>query len=147
MRVIIAGDRDISEQDLDLIEGAVAASGFEITQVLSGKAQGGDALGERWAKRNKIRIREFPADWKDLTAPGAVVKTGKFGPYNAKAGFDRNQQMADAAEALIALQPNGDTSGTQDMIDRARKRGLKIFVWPPNNNNETKAAGDYAYVF
>lgn len=147
MRVIIAGDRNIDENDLYLIEKAVEESGFKITQVFSGKAKGGDKLGEAWAKRNKVKIREFPADWKDITAPGAVIKEGQYGPYNAKAGFDRNQEMADYAEALIALQPNGDSSGTQDMIDRAKKKGIPIFVYPPNLHTDTKATGEYVYEF
>lgn len=147
MRCIIAGDRDINEDDLHLINIAVQQSGFHITTVISGKAQGGDRLGEKWAKLNKIRVQEFPADWKDLTVPGAVIKTGKFGPYNAKAGFDRNQDMADAAEALIALQPNGDSSGTQDMIERARKKGIPVFVYPPNKHTDTSATGQYCYEF
>lgn len=147
IRVIIAGDRDIDENNLTLIEQAVEASGFTITQVFSGTAKGGDKLGERWAKRNKIKIREFPADWKDITAPGAVIKEGQYGPYNAKAGFARNQEMADYAEALIALQPNGDSSGTQDMIERARKKGIPVFVYPPNLYTDTGATGEYVYEF
>ena len=147
MKVIIAGDREIDENNLNLVHDAVAMSGFEITQVISGTAKGGDKLGERWAKLNKIRVREFPAEWNDLTAPGAVIKTGKFGPYNAKAGFDRNQAMANVAEALIALQPNGDSSGTQDMIERARKKGIPVFVYPPNNHTDTSLMGDFCYVF
>jgi ABC-type sugar transport system substrate-binding protein len=53
--------------------------------------------------------------------------------------------MADAAEALIALQPNGDSNGTQDMIERAKKRGIPVFVYPPPLFD--KQDGEYVYTF
>ena len=40
----------------------------------------------------------------------------------------RNQVMADHADALIAVW-DGASKGTADMIDRAKKRGLKVFVY------------------
>jgi len=147
VKIIIAGDREIDENNLNLVHDAILASGFNITQVVSGVAKGGDTLGENWAKLNRIRIKQFKADWNDITAPGAVIKVGKFGPYNAKAGFDRNQLMADYAEGLIALQPNGETGGTSDMIDRARKRGIPVFVYPPNIFTETSSKNEYVYTF
>jgi hypothetical protein len=70
----------------------------------------------------------FSAEWRDITAPGAVIKVTKQGRrYNAMAGFARNQKMADYAEALVAVW-DGRSSGTRDMLDRARARGLKVFV-------------------
>jgi hypothetical protein len=46
--------------------------------------------------------------------------------YWKRAGAFRNQQMADYADALIAIT-NG-SSGTADMIERAKKKGLTIFI-------------------
>lgn len=135
MKVIIAGDRDINENDARLISDAVKCSGFKITEVVSGCAKGGDALGELWANYHKVKIARFKADWKNITIPGASVKHGQYGPYNAKAGFDRNQKMADYADALIALQPNGPSAGTQDMIKRANAKGIPVYIYPPPVDN------------
>ena len=44
------------------------------------------------------------------------------------AGKIRNQAMADAADALVALW-DGNSGGTADMIRRARAAGLKVFVY------------------
>ena len=139
MKVIIAGDRECI--DYDLLERAIEQSGFEVTEVVSGGARGGDKLGELWAKAHKVPVKVFAADWNNIKAKGAIVKVNQWKKkYNANAGFERNQQMADYAEALIALQPDGPTSGTQDMIKRAKKRGIPIHVYE-------KQDSEYEYKF
>lgn len=126
MKTIIAGGRTFTNYAALLH--AVARSDFFITEVVSGKAEGVDALGERWADEFGIPVKPFPADWDDIDAPGAVVRTRHDGKrYNAKAGHDRNVEMAKYADALIALW-DGKSKGTKDMIDLARLRNLHIFI-------------------
>lgn len=141
--IIIAGDRNVNEMDMRLIDSAIKASGYDITEVVSGCARGADRLGEIWARKNNIPVVKFPADWKNLDAEGAIIKDGQYGPYNAKAGFDRNQQMANYADGLIALQPNGLTDGTTDMIERAEKRGLSVCIYPPVK----RVRAEFVYTF
>lgn len=124
MKVIIAGSRTI--KDAKLVEDAIRESGFAISEVVSGKAKGVDTLGELWAKKHGVAVKGFIAHWKDLDVPGAVVYTGDYGLYNKNAGFDRNQKMADYADALIAVTTG--SSGTADMIRRAVDAGLKVYV-------------------
>lgn len=88
------------------------ASNFTISEVVSGGAKGCDTYGEAWAKVNNIEIRRFPADWDR---------------YGKGAGPIRNEEMAQYAEALIAVW-DGRSSGTKDMIKRAETRQLKIHV-------------------
>lgn len=109
MKVIIAGSRTIT--DYDVVVDAILHSGFKITEVVSGCAQGVDSLGERYAKQNHIRITQFPADWSR---------------YGGAAGMIRNGQMADYAEALIAVH-TGTSRGTLNMIKEAQTRGLHIY--------------------
>jgi len=126
MRTIIAGSRSI--KDFDVVEEAVEESGFDVTTVISGGAYGVDRLGEQWAQENGIEFEVYPADWNDITHPDAVVIMSKWGkPYDVTAGSRRNEQMAEVADALIAIH-DGKSKGTQDMIDRAKKHGLKIFT-------------------
>lgn len=126
MKVIIAGSRKgVSFAE---VKAAIQESGFKITEVCSGEAPGVDTLGETWANNRKIPVKPFPAHWDDLDAPGAYVVSGHYGDYNANAGKDRNQLMANYAEALIAVRVQGKSSGTDDMIERATKAGLKVFV-------------------
>lgn len=125
MKTIIAGSRTIT--DYDLVCQAIKESGFEISEVVSGQANGVDTLGEQWATENKIPIKKFPAKWDDLDASGAVIKINQFGKkYNAMAGFDRNLKMAKYAEALIAVTTG--SSGTENMIQSAYMMGLDVFI-------------------
>jgi hypothetical protein len=113
MRVIIAGSRDI--EDYEMVKDAVEKSEFKITTVVSGTARGVDKLGERWAKENGIPIAPFPAKWR------------VDGIYNPGAGHIRNGEMAENADALIAVT-NG-SKGTANMIKQAQKKGLRVFVY------------------
>jgi hypothetical protein len=67
---------------------------------------GPDRYGHDWAVLNGIPVEKCPAVWN-----------------HKGAGFARNNEMADYADALLAFLPgDGATSGTQDMIDRMKKR-------------------------
>ncbi len=127
MRTIIAGSRSVTKY-AD-VERAVNACGWNVTLVLSGKAPGADTLGESWALLNCVPWEEYPAAWDDLTVSGCEIRYHSVTntPYNANAGRDRNQKMADNAEALVAVW-DGHSPGTEDMIARARKNGLRVFV-------------------
>lgn len=110
MKTIIAGSRDIV--NMDHIMFAISVSGFHITEVVSGTARGVDRLGEEWAKANSVPVKSFPADWDR---------------YGKSAGHRRNTEMALYADALIAVW-DGVSSGTHDMILKARNRKLKVFI-------------------
>ena len=109
MKVIIAGSRDCT--DMKILLEAIDESKFNISEVISGGARGADALGETWAKNNNIPLKIFPADWN----------IGK------SAGYIRNKQMAEYGNALIALW-NGESKGTNHMIEIAKNLNLKVYV-------------------
>jgi len=112
MKVIIAGPRD-READFYAINTAYIESGFDITELVCGMASGIDSCAHSWATNySKIPIMEFPAKWKQL---------------GRSAGPLRNIQMAEYADALIALW-DGESRGTGHMIKTAKKRGLEVFV-------------------
>lgn len=117
MRVIIAGSRTVTR--LSAVRQAIIDSGFNITEVVSGGAAGVDRLGERWARINSVPVKRFPAAWRD-----------RDGCVNRGAGMIRNRQMGEYAEALIAVW-DGESPGTKDMIEVARKAGLVVFVATP----------------
>jgi predicted double-glycine peptidase len=110
MKTIIAGSRDFNH--LSSVAYCIKQSGFNITEVVSGGCKGVDLLGEEWAKKNKIPIKRFPAAWDE---------------HGKAAGPIRNQQMAEYADALIAIvAPN--SKGTRDMLNKANKHDLKIWA-------------------
>ncbi len=124
MKTIIAGSRHIN--DYDIIFKAIEDSGFKITEVVSGAAKGVDSIAVVWGEWHGIPAKLFPAEWDDLEAPGAFVTVKNGRMYNVKAGFQRNQKMADYADALILIW-DGYSKGSADMLRRAKKNSLKIF--------------------
>lgn len=111
MKTIIAGSRGITDKRAVLR--AVFESKFCITEIVCGGARGVDAIGEEIARDLGLPVRKFVANW-DL--------------HGNKAGVIRNQAMADHADALIAVW-DGTSRGTNDMMSKAKKKGLKTFVY------------------
>ncbi len=111
MRTIIAGSRTATSYN-DLLA-AINVIPWKPTEIISGAARGADMLGERWARENSIPLRRMPANWE---------KHGK------RAGYLRNSEMAEKADALLALW-DGKSRGTAHMIDIATRNGLVVSVW------------------
>lgn len=110
MKVIIAGGRDI--HDYELVVDAVQESQFDIDTVISGGANGVDALGEKYSEEMNLNLKIFNADWAT---------------HGRAAGPIRNRKMAENADALIAIW-DGKSRGTKNMIETAQKKGLLVYV-------------------
>ena len=112
MKTIIAGSRSIV--NYLIVKNAIKKSEWEneITEVVSGHAHGVDRLGERWANFNNIPIKIFTANW---------AKHGR------KAGYIRNIQMGEYADALIAVW-NNKSRGTKHMIDTMFTFKKPVFI-------------------
>jgi uracil-DNA glycosylase family 4 len=109
MKVIVAGSRTIT--DYQKVKELIKVSGFVIDEIVSGAARGVDLLGERYAKENNIPIKQFKADWDT---------------YGKRAGYLRNVQMAEYADALVAVW-DGISSGTKHMIDTMNSKDKPVF--------------------
>lgn len=110
IRVIVAGSRSIQSHEivwpyLDIHED-------EITEVVSGGAKGVDTLGEIWAESSHIPYIQFKPDW-------AIGK---------QAGFLRNVEMAEYADALIAIW-DGESRGTAHMIKQMEALGKPVYIY------------------
>ena len=131
MKVIIAGSRSIT--DFDTVKTAIDCCPFSVSEVVSGGAKGVDLLGEKYAMANNLPIVCFKPNWANLEAPGAIIKENRYGKYNARAGLDRNEQMGDYADALIAVW-DGESRGTQHMIRYMEKLGKEVFIYDTSEN-------------
>lgn len=80
--------------------------------IISGGARGADTLGEKYAQEEGFSLEVFPANWN------------KFGK---SAGFRRNEQMAEVADALIAFW-DGKSNGTKHMIEIMENKKLLVRV-------------------
>ncbi len=100
-------------------------------EIVSGHApRGGDYLGEKWSKKNNLKLKLFPAEWTNMNVPVVSEGTNYYGKYNKLAGLQRNTKMVEyVAEdngIVIAFRTN-DSKGTSDTISKAKKAGLKIY--------------------
>lgn len=120
-KVVIAGSRTAADTFTEdglqhFITSVMNMLPVDPDVIVSGDAKGVDQAGETWARDNDLPVAVFIPDWDDIDKPDAVVRQGQYGPYNAKAGHDRNERMALYADALIAVW-DGESSGTRSMID------------------------------
>ena len=132
-KVIIAGSRGIEDYNLlcEIVEKAIKILKIKPTEIVSGAAKGVDMLGEKWARDNGVNLVQFYAKWNDTKNCEFMPKFNAQGKaYNPRAGFDRNQEMAEYADALIAINI-GDTPGTNDMVKRAKKENLLVYKYSP----------------
>ena len=114
-KIIIAGGRDFMDYNLLKEKTNKILQEKKVTHkivIISGCARGADTLGLRYASENAFDVEEYSADWNK---------------YGKKAGYVRNVEMAENADALIAFW-DGKSKGTKHMIDIATERNLPIRV-------------------
>ncbi len=109
MKLIIAGGRDYSpkREHISLLRSYLVAR--EVTEILSGCANGADLVGELVAGFEGIPTNKFPANWK---------------LHGKSAGPIRNAEMAKIGDALFAF-PGG--SGTADMVKKMQELNKPVF--------------------
>lgn len=133
MRLIVAGSRDC--KDKQIIREAILKGLEELdikpTIMIHGDAAGVDKISGEICKEMGFNIVKYPAKWKDIAGKDPkYIKINTYGKYYTKAGIERNELMAQNADALIAI--NLGTSGTENMIQLAYKYKLKVYVYEPN---------------
>jgi hypothetical protein len=127
-KVIIAGSRGFSnyrllrEQCNKFLREKRKTSNIII---VSGHARGADFYGEKYAQDEGFDLEIYPAQWD------------KFGK---RAGYRRNEQMAEVADALIAFW-DGSSRGTKHMIDIMNEKNLLVRVVEYETSNKTQQKG------
>lgn len=122
-KVLIAGGRDFSNFSLLTIQlDSLLREKVKTHKIIivSGKAAGADKLGEDYAKLRGYEIETHPADWKNILVEGAVIKSNKYGEYNAVAGHMRNEDMAISCDVGVLFW-DGSSTGTGNMLSLLTK--------------------------
>lgn len=114
MRVIIAGGRDFTDfaQLCERCDFYLKEQPKDSVIIISGRARGADALGEKYAQLRGYGVQYFPADWNKL---------GK------RAGIVRNEQMGQIADVLIAFWDK-KSRGTSHMINFMKDQNKPVRV-------------------
>lgn len=111
MNVIVSGSRHC--KDRILVAEALHLFPFTIQRIIHGGQRGVDTLAGDWARRKGHPCEVFPYE-----------------EYLGRAGGPaRNEKMAQRGDALVAI-PGPRSTGTWDMIRRAVKHGLPVFIVP-----------------
>jgi len=140
MKTIIAGQREIDGvevNDMALVEAAMKAAADRCilpTAVVCGMARGVDSLGKAWAEAHDIPVIEMPAQWQ---RPDGSTDRG--------AGFKRNKEMAQVADAAVIIY--GGSKGSADMIEQAHIAKLHVYVHhlkPPEKSEIVESGQDPA---
>ena len=112
MKFIIAGGRNFNNRTIMFPILSKYIDNLKDT-IISGDAQGTDMLGIEWANALGIPVQHFPAKWEK---------------YGKSAGFIRNSEMAEHADALIAFW-DGKSKGTAHMIKTMKSKWKKYWVF------------------
>ena len=112
MRLIVAGSREI--HNVDLIETHMLAfeDRYGLFDLICGMARGVDMAAHDIAESYRIPIHEYPAEWDK---------------YGRGAGYRRNVEMAQAADALLLVW-DGESRGSKHMLDVAIQRRMPTIV-------------------
>jgi hypothetical protein len=122
--LVVSGWRGLADQTLvsEKLDDFVLQSGLIPSVVVTGGAKGADALAEHWAKKRGFPVFSFSADW---------AKHGK------AAGPMRNSDLISIGTHIVAF-PSKEGRGTQDAIQKAKKKGLMVVVHSvPSSKNES----------
>lgn len=112
-RVIVCGSRGY--QDRNKIANALYDLALEFANplIVHGYARGADRIAHQEAQKLGLLIETHPAEWDQ---------------FGKAAGFIRNQRMADLGARVCLAFWDGRSSGTKDMMDRARKKGIEVRI-------------------
>ena len=112
-KVVVAGGRNFNNYQLlnEKLDKILKNKMPNVT-IISGTAKGADRLGELYAQHHNIALQQYPANW-DF--------------FGRRAGYLRNIQMAEAADAVIVFW-DGESRGTKMMIDIAKTYHLPLRI-------------------
>jgi len=120
MKLIIAGSRDFNNKKLLFSKVDEIKNSLNISEIVSGTANGADTLGEQYAQENNLKCTEFPADWN---------------LYGKGAGHIRNKNMAEYSDYCIVFW-NGYSKGTKNMIQTMKKLNKPVITINYNEPDE-----------
>ena len=113
MRLAIIGSRTLNQRNVkEIISQVVSKCKTPVTEIVSGGANGVDAIAEHYAKINNIKTTVFLPQYET---------------YGKRAPLIRNNVILENCDNVLAIW-DGESKGTLYTINRAKKLGLKVMV-------------------
>jgi len=110
MKVAIVGSREYS--NLSKVRKYIQSLPID-TVIVTGGARGVDKCAEKVAQGIGLQTEIYPADWHR---------------YGKAVGIKRNQQIVEASDRIVGFW-NGESRGTKNTIDTAKKLGKGVTVF------------------
>lgn len=124
VRVLVFGGRNYADRRkvYEVLDRLHAQTPIDV--IIEGEATGADTLAREWAESRGVSVEPYPADWGNVSRPGAVVRRNRSGKlYDAAAGSLRNEKMLRIGKPDRAIGfPGG--RGTLDMARKCVEHGL-----------------------
>lgn len=122
MKLLILGPPSCTSEKL--IKEALDAHDLKPTVIVTGEESDFHKTIKRiFSSATLTKLETFKIDWKNLKRSGAVVKEGKFGKYNSKAGYHRDEDMIDFIKSedgqVLIIEQNSDTDSIKKMVINA----------------------------
>ncbi|WP_139995092.1 SLOG family protein [Kurthia sp. Dielmo] len=113
-RLVIAGSRTFTDYAMldSIISNMIRHLDHSQVEIISGHARGADRTGERFARKNNLKLHIMPADWSK---------------HGNAAGHIRNREMANRSDAVVCFW-DGKSPGTRGMIEYSRSIGKMALV-------------------
>ena len=121
MRIIVAGCRSFKNFDLmrQALDDFIAVTDSSKVTIISGEAEGADALAKRYAVLRNLKCADFVAPWSKM---GEAA-----GPFRNKLMADYALKDEDKKPVLFAFW-NGISAGTNNMIDIAKYKHIETHI-------------------
>lgn len=130
MKILITGSRDWTDEatiKAALMPYATYDSRYA-TELIHGGAKGADTIAGQLAQFWGWKETRMPANWER---------------YGKMAGLIRNTEMLDLQpDVCIAFHKN-NSRGTQDMIKKCKRAGLKTIVYALNDDTSALVVSTY----
>lgn len=118
MRVLICGGRNYENEIVLFAKMDELDARYHFTLVIVGGQRGADTLGEKWANTRKIAVKRYEVTKEEWNRIGR------------RAGPLRNQKMLDESKPqMVVAFPTPESSGTWDMVGRAKRAGIEVLVF------------------
>ncbi len=112
MKIAVIGSRTATAKHYEELTARLET--LNATEIISGGADGADALAERYALETGTKLTTYLPDWNK---------------YGKAAGPMRNQDIINAAEIVVALW-DGVSRGTADSLKKAKAQRKKVgIIW------------------
>lgn len=125
MKVVVTGEGKVTVDDLT---DAFNHHNITPTVIMSPSETEVEATAEQWAAKNSVKVDSRKPKWGDMTVEKCTPRDGKFGPYNARAAFNRNDELAADCDCVVMVL--NDSRSSASIVEAAEKAGKDVYVWP-----------------